>query len=229
MKMSRTDTGRTYAHEFGHFGLALGDEYSDDDSSVQCTANISSSTSAFGTFQPQTSCMMKNQGVARKICSTHPANPHVMGTSQGDTACWDTLLERWNTDSRWDLRSPSDRGQIPGTIRIGTTAIVSAAFMRPQINRRLAPNDLDLREPIPLVVIRGSSGAPGLQVKTRQQRRGDWIVQGRTNSGGALALVGLHNLDLVRVETDAGAFETTVLSALFVTFGVEILRIVLPD
>ena len=228
MKMSRRNPGSTYAHEFGHYGLALGDEYADDDASVQCTANLSSTTSLFRRFGPRTSCMMNNQFRARKICSTHPANRHAVNTPQGPVACWDTLLEKWNIDPRWNLRSPSDRGTIPSTIRISGTQIRSKAFMAPQIQRRFAPNDSDLREPIPLIVARGLNGAPGLQVKTRRFRGGDWIVQGRTNNIGVLMLVGIHDLDTVRVESEAGAFESTVISTLIVSFGVELLLVTIP-
>lgn len=100
--------------------------------------------------------------------------------------------------------------------------------MRPQINRMLAANAFDIREPTQLVVLSSSLITQGLVVVTRRYRRGDWIFQGRTNSSGTLVLVGLHNLDMVRVQIGPGAFETTVQSALTIVSGAEILQIILP-
>lgn len=106
MKMSRSDSGPVYAHEIGHYGLALGDEYADNDARVQCTVNLSSTSSLFRSTFPRASCIMNNQFGARKICSRHPANQHAVNTPQGRVACWDTLLERWNIDPRRNLQSP---------------------------------------------------------------------------------------------------------------------------
>lgn len=115
MRLARGDNHPTYIHEFGHYGLCLWDEYTDGDLSVFCTANLSG-TGSFAIGAPQASCMMWDQGSTDKICSGHRTNPHRTDTRAGEKPCWDIILERWNHPTKWSLKSPASRRQIPGRI-----------------------------------------------------------------------------------------------------------------
>ena len=110
MIMSRKHGANVYAHEFGHFGLDLGDEYQDN-TQTKCVASgmAGAPSSPFADGGPKASCMMWNQGSASKICSSHPDNPHTLGTRQGDQPCWDNLVGRYNWSDRWRLQTPVDR------------------------------------------------------------------------------------------------------------------------
>ncbi len=206
MKMSRMNDGATYAHEFGHFGLAVSDEYRDGDSSVSCSSRLNGRTRfRSGTFQ--TSCMMWNQNVAPKICSSHWENPHSRRTRQGEESCWQTILRRYNIDPRWNLRSPLERGAIPSTIRYwdGAPGVVLAdTFMAPVIQRRMGPDQPGLLGSKRLVVTE-ETGAPitGVIVNT-QDGSGRWARQGMTNSVGQLRLSGLHAGDRLRLDLGGG-------------------------
>ena len=121
MNLQRNSWSYVYTHEFAHYGLSLGDEYSDNDGNLFCTRNTSSTTSSFGwtdgNRQGQASCLMWN--TAEKLCSDLPANRHAHGTRQGDTDCWTSLIRTYrdtNTPERWVLQSPNTRGVIPGTL-----------------------------------------------------------------------------------------------------------------
>ncbi|MBW3622302.1 MAG: hypothetical protein KY468_02710 [Armatimonadetes bacterium] len=128
MNQARTDNAVVYAHEFGHWGLDLNDEYKDDDDNIRCTALAGGNDPQYGeqatapsgsTFwgQPRASCMMWHQQKAGKLCSGHPNNPHVTNTRQGAESCWATILRRFSDSSgRWVLQSPDTRGAIVGPI-----------------------------------------------------------------------------------------------------------------
>jgi hypothetical protein len=120
MNMSRTNWNYVYAHEFGHYGFDVLDEYADD-SPVSCTMNIGSSTSPFGwtdeNRQPTASCIMWN--TAPKLCSTHPLNPHATNTRQGSQSCWDHLVQVYRDQivpARYSFKTPVTRNQIMGNV-----------------------------------------------------------------------------------------------------------------
>jgi len=67
--------GATYAHEFGHYGFNVDDEYSDDDDSVKCTHQLDAASGPFMNNGSAASCMMYWQILASKLCSTRPEIP----------------------------------------------------------------------------------------------------------------------------------------------------------
>lgn len=221
MKMARSDDARVYAHEFGHFGFAVRDEYRDDNRMVSCTANVWNPDSPFGAGRPQASCMMWNQDAATKLCSDHPSNPHVDGTKQGSESCWDTLARRYNLGDRWRLRTPVDRGGIPGRIRYASGSVLDPMIGLFFASARIADANLpSLIGPAELLVI-DARGAPvaGAFVRTGDWRYGPesdgtrhphWAIQGKTDGMGRVPLTGLHTGDLLRVETLGAAVEVTV-------------------
>lgn len=111
----------TCAHEFGHYGFGLRDEYFfNEDAAIFCATNLHS-PGQFSSFQPQASCMMFKQAEAGKLCSGREENPHVMGTFPGDENCWLHLANQYRDSPerftrRWFINTPDTRGAIPGTV-----------------------------------------------------------------------------------------------------------------
>lgn len=134
IKLANNDNSRVYAHEFGHYGLDVNDEYDDNNANTICTASILSSGSTFGTGTASASCMMFHQDRAGKLCSSHPLNPHIDGTRQGSQSCWDKIKSRYNLSGNWRITSPTDRGAIvPQLVMIdrsnfNTMPLISTAF-----------------------------------------------------------------------------------------------------
>jgi len=193
--------GPTYAHEFGHYGFDLGDEYSDDDSSVQCTFALSLGTNPPGLnpFQagmPAASCMMFYQWSAPKLCSNRSGNPHVHGTDQGDDSCWSTLIDHFKDDRdnpRWTLQSPDTRGAILGTIN-GTNPPLPAWAPQVVIDNHTRPN---LCAPLTFTAT-DDDGNPqtGREIWLHTTYGAD-ILEGKTNDAGQLTGTGLHAGDQV--------------------------------
>jgi hypothetical protein len=188
--------GPTYAHEFGHYGFDVGDEYKDNRPDVHCTAQLTLGTippglNPFQAGLPRASCMMWNQWSAPKLCSSRPGNPHVGGTRQGGSSCWSTLSGHYrdsNSTARWLVQTPDSRGAIPGTINGGNLPLND---MPPRVNfdNTVRPN---LCAPIGFQA-RHSDGTP-------QKDREIWlettygadILEGKTNDLGQLTATGLH-------------------------------------
>ena len=110
----------TAAHEFGHYGFDLGDEYADGDPSVFCTNNASGDDEEFGAGGPRAACMMWAQDSAEKLCTDRGENPHRRGTRQGDVNCWAHVSSKYrdagSSRPRWTIRTPSGRGAIVGPL-----------------------------------------------------------------------------------------------------------------
>ncbi len=223
MKMSRSNGAPVYAHEFGHYGLALGDEYRDG-AMTACTRSVRSPSSIYAAGRTHSSCMMWSQGQAPKLCSSHRSNPHVRGTRQGDEACWDTITRRYNIDSRWNVRTPVDRDAIPPRIRsVWSADGFMSSFVLPTIQRRAVANLFGLIGELTLTITE-TGGAPiaGVVVKTRDAD-GSWILQGRTAANGTLLIAGIHGGDRLRLEPGGGlAFERDIPSSASGTLSVAI-------
>jgi hypothetical protein len=193
--------GSTYAHEFGHYGFGTSDEYSDDDESVQCTAQLALGTippglNPFQAGMPQASCMMFYQGQAAKICSSRSGNPHVHGTAQGDSSCWSTLIDHYKDDNnnpRWLIQSPDTRGAIPGQIN-ATNPPLTAWAPRIAFQPTSHPN---LCAPISVRAV-NSDGMPAAKVEVwLHTTYGADILQGKTNNNGEITVTGVHSGDHV--------------------------------
>jgi len=129
---ARDDNALVYAHEFGHYVTGMADEYDESNvfnARVRCTAATNMSAVPgfpFGLGGSTASCIMWNIGrgevgqtdvFTRKLCSSHPLNPHLTSTRQGAMPCWDEVMSYYGSDSRWILKSPSSRSSIPGEIQ----------------------------------------------------------------------------------------------------------------
>jgi hypothetical protein len=207
--LRRTNPAGVLVHEFGHYGLDLEDEYFDDDPSKQCTARPAGSP--FANNMPQASCIM-SRGGALKICSMHRDNPHVRGLNQGDMACWDKLVSRYNQPP-WKLLTPVDRGGIPGMIQWGSGG-GGAVNMVGFLATATAIENIDSANLIgdcALTIVNTSgAGVPDVIVKTRDAS-GQWFTQGHADKNGQILIVGVHAGDRVRIEESSGsAYEETV-------------------
>jgi hypothetical protein len=106
-------------HELGHYAFNVRDEYKagsgweESDGPPVCTFASESDGTDFSTGGSKDSCLMRGARNAeiKKMCSTHPANPHATTTKQGRKDCWSEIVERYG-DPRWRLRTPAGRGAI---------------------------------------------------------------------------------------------------------------------
>jgi hypothetical protein len=198
-----------YAHEFGHYGFEVDDEYSDDDASVKCTAQLSAGAGPFQSGMPAASCMMYNQGAAPKLCSGRPENRHVTGTRQGDDSCWSKVADKYG-DSRWIIRTPDSRGAIMGQLN---TADLPMNPWAPRISltNKTRPN---LCSPIQFQAT-GSGGTPqtGREIWLHTTYGAD-ILEGKTDNSGLLTGTGIHVGDRVENLTIAAANCSVVTAAL---------------
>jgi len=119
MKMNRTTSGTTYAHEFGHYGLGLGDEYKDEDPNVICTELLKGTDPNFSPNKPLAACMMFLQKVTSKICSSVGTNPHNYKVSTTD--CWTKIAKNYETPIQFEptplFQTPGRRGQVVKTVQ----------------------------------------------------------------------------------------------------------------
>ncbi|MEP6903244.1 MAG: hypothetical protein ABJA66_15955 [Actinomycetota bacterium] len=190
----------TAAHEFGHYGFDLGDEYADGDPSVFCATNLSSG-GAFGNNQPQASCMMFSQFRAGKLCSGRGENRHRTGTRQGDETCWFHLANQYRDGSdpfraRWFINTPETRGTIPGSV----PALPADWQPRVAIENRSRPN---LCQPITMTVTNADTRDPmdDVEVWVRTPS-GQNILQGKSGgyeSGGGRIPFGTGNIPITGV------------------------------
>ncbi len=193
--------GITAAHEFGHYGFDLLDEYADGDRGVFCAANLGSLSGPFGNNQPQASCMMFSQFRAGKICSGRGENRHRTGTRQGDENCWLHLANQYRdgTDpfrARWLINTPDTRGAIPGSVQ----PLPNDWQPHVSIENRSRPN---LCQPITMTVINAETRDPldDVEVWVRTAS-GQNILQGKSgsyNSGGGSVLFGSGNIPITGV------------------------------
>jgi hypothetical protein len=204
MKMSRGNDFRVYAHEFGHYGFALGDEYRDNDM-TRCARLVTLASSLYAAGSSHASCMMWNQNAAPKICSTHRSNSHVAGSRQGDEACWDTITKSYNRDDRWNLRTPVDRNAILGRIRgIWSTSAFRSLFMLPTITRRAMADLPGLMDELPLTVTEEGGAPIAGVIASTLDADGSWLRQGRTDGDGKVRIAGIHAGDRLRLEPGGG-------------------------
>lgn len=188
MNMSRSNSSKTYIHEFGHYGMALKDEYDDDDDGVRCTAAIDESNPVFARGGEKGACIMFQQQQLPKICSNHPDNPHRHGTRQGDEDCWSELKRHFtaeapgpNGNPRWRLNTPVDRGVIVGQL---PTIPVSGWNTVVEINDF---NNTQLCGPVNFQWRDNGGFADGAKIYTKDAS-GRSILQGTTNANGKVVM-----------------------------------------
>jgi len=106
-------------HELGHYAFNVYDEYKagpgweESDGPHLCTFASEDSGTDFSAGGSKDSCLMRGARDAeiKKICSTHPANPHAPTTRQGLQDCWTEIVKQYG-DPDWRLRTPASRGAI---------------------------------------------------------------------------------------------------------------------
>jgi hypothetical protein len=110
----------TIAHELGHLGFGLLDEYSP--AGAFCTEAMQGLDPRFRLGAPQASCVMFNQVLATKFCSNHPLNPHHPGGLQASN-CWETIANAFSdhthATAQWTIKTPDTRGGIVGRLQPG--------------------------------------------------------------------------------------------------------------
>jgi hypothetical protein len=107
-----------FLHELGHYAFDVKDEYKagflweESDGEPACT-KASLGSGVFGEGGTKESCLLRGavNAEVKKICSSHPANPHTTYTAQGLRNCWSVILDRYG-DPRWRLLDPPGRGAI---------------------------------------------------------------------------------------------------------------------
>jgi len=237
MHMSRKNGHDVYAHEFGHYGFDLADEYKDDHPEVHCTAAVtdagpdlvlcdnpktpgideSADDGPFSACQERAACMMWHQWSAPKLCSNHPANPHAFGTKQGNQDCWSHIAERYRDSEglqqgaeRWLLVTPPSRGLILGKLPdmpVGLQTKFGLAANRTYPERLCSP--MNVRTFV-FEAIRND-----IPVYTRRAASSRWIKQGKTyeyvdDYGNThwLAMAGVHVGDTAKWVYNAGPYST---------------------
>jgi hypothetical protein len=192
---------KTFAHEFGHYGFDLNDEYSDNDANIRCTANLGGSGS-FGPNGSQASSMMDNQWIAGKLCSDRRENPHVHNTNQGDESCWHHVAGLFSDpNGLWTIRTPDTRGAIPGELPalLWSTSVETTDNAHPSLCDTLtyefaAPDGHPLGDASVVLVT-----SYGLD-----------ILEGRTDGAGIISVRGGHVGDELRFSSHNNFASTTI-------------------
>lgn len=196
MHLAMTDDEKVYAHEFGHYGFDLKDEYEDNNPNKVCTPSVLNPGSMFGSDAAVASCMMWYQWSTSKLCSSIPSNPHIDGTSQGSQSCWSKLLSRYNWSANWRLTSPEDKGAVvPTMVMPDGSAFSSLPFLNTAFNMQTT----DAAGLLGTHTIRtetASGGAPLENVEISNFSPA-FTFLGTTGSGGTLSITGAHSGDQV--------------------------------
>jgi hypothetical protein len=107
-------------HEFGHYGFACRDEYKPadcwpDGQPVMCTLGAAPDPpTEFSEGGTKDACFLRGAQFTcrKKLCSSHPANPHARCTAQGDADCWSVVAQRFGGRPEWRIITPVTRGVI---------------------------------------------------------------------------------------------------------------------
>lgn len=204
IEVANDDPGSVYAHEFGHYGLDLQDEYSDNDRSICCTAATLGTYGKFSLNMPQASCMMWSQWNAPKLCSIHFSNPHANGTKQLALSCWDKIKQRYNWSRRetsygqveqplWRILSPFDRDGIPGTLQFGQESYDNIPIIKPLFSIQTSNVAGSIGEHrVKTEGIPFASPLPNVQIYTISPQ---FSFHGQTDNQGILSIAGSHSGD----------------------------------
>jgi hypothetical protein len=194
-----SDGFRTFIHEFGHYGLAMYDEYLDRDgdktSDAYCATNFST------TPVERRASFMYYQYTATEMCSrvdpNHTHRTNTLHDEEYGQCLWETVVDRHkDAGNRWLIRTPGDRGAImpgPNAIAVAdwTNVFVTDAgtgVCAPYVaNVNLAglPSWMPLGDP-KVWVDRACSYCPDIE-------------QGKTDKSGNITILGAHNGDTLRV------------------------------
>ncbi len=221
MQMSRSDTPPTHAHEFGHYGFDLSDEYEDNNPGKACSSNLFVVTNPFTVLDPAlpdptspggfklkappgnpiASCMMWLQSRAPKICSGREENPHADGTWEGSTPCWEKLRSRYvDAADRWRILTPLDRDSILGSITF-PPVLGAPPGAHPIVATQCSVVNKDEDRFVGHVTVFAldAVGAPVAGLPVYLQTTNDLLYEGMTNNVGGLDVAGCHGGDTVFV------------------------------
>lgn len=222
MKLARNDNAKVYAHEFGHYGLVVRDEYSDDDLNMACSPAVLNAGSTFTMNTPMASCMMFDQSLATKICSSHPLNPHIDGTRQGSQSCWDKIKSRYNWSANWRITSPVDKGGIlPTLVLANGQPYTTLPFLNTAFNEQ--SQDAGGAGVIRTHIIRTETATGGIPVENVEISTISPVFSllGTTNTMGTLAATG------IRTEVEVLAMHTSGVGAV-VTINPSLAQTIIP-
>lgn len=194
---------RTLAHEFGHYALALYDEYFYFvyDSRGMILGTAPSSCTGLDNHEATNASVMdyhytSSELSARGVDGLWSANCE--RTVQWDLtkglSTWETLRDQFAdtvSPPRWQLVTPLDRKSILP----GPTALPTDLLNYPQITVDAGQTSAPVRR----VTVLGQNGAPawGSSV-TLYEEAGQISEQGFTNEQGQIDLYGAHNGDVIR-------------------------------
>ena len=208
---------RTFVHEFGHLGFALGDEYSDIVADT-CTPkrNVDAFGTPFGPSGEKSACVMDSQFNSVKFCSDQDPNPHNY-TSLAPDDCWAGIRGSYSdpAGARWILKTPVTRGAIVGTLR-GASGTATDAFPLEWNTGFVVTNTgwgADLCRPF-LQTVTFADGTPAgastvkLLFTTVDPSQHTWISEGKTFASGDIAILGAHQGDTVMTENAFNALTT---------------------
>lgn len=209
------DGYRTLAHEFGHYGLFLYDEY----------FGYRFDTNGNLAGERTTSCT----GISNRIPSGDATNASVMDyqytsselsmrdlpglwselctiTAQfqlnGESA-WETVARRYvdpSARSRWRIRMPTERGGVVA----GPAELPDSLLKLPEVG---GEGQAEARPPIALTVLNSDGTGHRGAIVALYKQDGKVLGQGFTDSTGRLAIYGAEHGDTLRAATfDAGQF-----------------------
>lgn len=207
------DGYRTLAHEFGHYGLFLYDEYFGyrfdangnlaGERATTCTGLSNRTASGAATnasvmdYQYTSSelSMRDLPGLWSELC-TITAQFQLNGES-----AWETIARRYvdpSAQSRWRIRTPAERGGVVG----GPAELPDNLLKLPEVG---GVNQIAARPPLALTV-RNFDGTPHRgAIVALYKRDGKVLGQGFTDNVGRLAIYGADDGDILRAATfDAG-------------------------
>lgn len=220
------DGYRTIVHEFGHYAFSLYDEYFryhvDDmgnftgrDENTLCISDqnreeATDATNASAMDWQYSSSELSDKGLEgtlwEEICkSTAQWQITERDVGRGESA-WDTIVRRLadrEPNIRWQILRPSDRGMLlagPATLPVGLPDWPHIEIKQARDQQLVNPDS-----GVTVVVARDNIGIPYIGV-TLAKANGATIEQGRTITGGHIAILGAAVGDVVRAASNDGAW-----------------------
>jgi hypothetical protein len=187
-------------HEFGHYGLYLGDEYASRDGTRKafCTYNRGVGMDD----EPTRASIMDNTDNASEMCSdADPLHAHNTDTDQDlqnpDETTWETVMRKYSdivVPARWILQSPDTR-MVP--VVAGPTALPVSAWVSVAVH----DYDTGVCAPFTRTVAVTATGQPAVRAEVTLDRpvRPD-MFEGFTDDTGAISILGAHPGDVLRAK-----------------------------
>jgi hypothetical protein len=190
-------------HEWGHYAFWVRDEYKPaacwpEGRPVGCTLAAQAPGGTFSDGGSKDSCFMRGAqfNSRKKLCSSHPANPHADCTAQGGEDCWSVVATRYGGPG-WRLQTPNSRrvivDRLPDSgVPLGTTtspgpgadvadSCVPLAAWKPRAHR----SSVERPNPCVRLIVRVTTndGAPVDEAEvTLHTTDGRAVFQGRTGA-----------------------------------------------